>query len=375
MPRLLSDLEPAEVSLVGKGANKKKFLVFKSAGENGMSKALDLLKSKLDADTFAKVQTVLKDATAPGNSGMGAGDLPPKPDSATFKEGDDERTQAAMKAAARILAPHKDKLGKGHMDALAKELGMGMGEGEGGGKEAGMMNQPQEVKEEHHVAALEKAKQAYGAELAKMGYRKYPDQQPTQKGKPLEDDDDAGGEDVSKSAKVDLSAFPENQRAALELIFKNNEQLVKKNESLESEVKSLRDEKKLSEYREEAKNFTHLGADTEELATIMKSMSEKDPDGAEKMKAILKAANAQVKAGGSLYSEIGSRIAKSDAGSPDGKMRAMVDSFVQKSDGSKTREQIEDDLFVNNREYKRLYSEYMASHPGMKGGGWSEGQH
>jgi hypothetical protein len=379
MAKKLFDLDPAEVSLVGKGANKKRFLVYKS-GERVMPANIETLLKKADAKTIAHIEKILKNAP-PSNSGMTSEDLPPKPDSATFK--DDAQVQAAMKAAARILAPHKDKLSSDHMKTMSHDLGINTGEGQaavkpeaegpGGGNEptvAGkaQMAIPENVKEEHHAAALDMAQKAYSSHLEKMGYRKYDDQQPTQKSKEKENDDDDGGDDVSKSLKdFDLSKVPAAVREPLEAIFKSNQELVKKNETLSSQLAEEQDRRKQKEYVEKAQGFKHLGANTEELATTLKTIASRDPEAAAKVESVLKAADAQIKAGGALYGELGSRISKADAGSPEGQMKAMVEAHVAKSDGKQSKEEIADHLFRTNKEYKRLYSEYMNNHPGMKG--------
>lgn len=369
----LFDLDPAEVSLVGKAANKKKFLIYKSRKGNVMPE-IDLITP----EKMKKIDKVLKSMPAAMPLKKDAGDMPPRKDSAVFKdkeEGADggapavsERGQAAMKAAARILAPHKDELHKGHLEAVAHEIGMTDGPAE---KEGSQMAIPENVEDEHHVAALGEAQKAYSAHLEKMGYRKYPDQQPTQKKKPLEEDDkddESGEDDVSKTAVaksdtgLDLSAFPENQRAALELIFKSNSDLVKKNAELEKDLKHERDTRVMKDFQEKAKSFRHLGANTEELGTVLKSLSEKDPEAYGKMEAVLKAADAQIGMGADLFTERGTRISKSASGSPDAKLDALVDSVVQKSDGNKTREMIYDEV-LKSPEGQRLYAEMKASRP------------
>lgn len=320
------------------------------------------------------------------------GDLPPKPGSATFKEhqvGDvhggeaddrqplDDHAQAALKAVARILAPHKDKISHDHVGAVMQELGMGA-EHPGAGHEDGKveMNRaiPENVEEEHHIAALGEAEKTYKSHLEKMGYRKYPDPSLEQtnaevnKGKKHEDDDedddDDKGDDVSKVNKsaIDLSVFPEKQRAQLELIFKANTDLVEKNKSLETKnvelekvVKSEKDQRVLRDFQERVRSFKHLGAKSDELAAVMKSMSEKlDPKEFEKIESVLKAADAQLEEG-AIFGELGTRTAGTGNDS-DSALDKLVDSYVAKGDGKESREEIYDRV-CQTKEGKRLMAE------------------
>ena len=114
----LYELDPAEVSLVDKGANRKKFLIFKSKGKNmNPSKEIMDLVNRVPKEVIDRVEKVVK--------AVDAGDMPPKKDSAAFKEANvppgkneqagevapmSDRAMAAMKASARILAPHKDEI-------------------------------------------------------------------------------------------------------------------------------------------------------------------------------------------------------------------------------------------------------------------------
>lgn len=404
----LYDLTPAEVSLVGKGANKKKFLIFKSdKGNKSMPQADQEIRNLVNAvspQTMAKVEKILKTMKVK----KADGDMAPKKDSAVFKETHNvthdgesdraplsDRAQAALKAVARILAPFKDEISDDHLDAVQQEVGIAGEEpahkgddGEGGGDEGHEHIQmdvayPEGVEEEHHIGALNSAKKAYMSHMEKMGYRKYPDEQMAQKNKhgivedsEEGDDDDDEGEEVGKTAvkksAIDLSAFQPNQRAQLEMIFKSNtelaeqnKELVKKNATLETEIKAERDSRLLKDFEERAKGFKHLSANSGELAVVMKSMSEKDPEGLKKMEAVLKAADAQIALGADLFSERGSRQSGGNLNDADAQLERLVDSVVQKSDGSKTREMIYEEV-LKTKEGKRLMAETIRTSAGVK---------
>lgn len=422
----LSDLTPHEVSLVPRGANKKKFLIFKSRKGNEMSKTTEIqnMINAVDAKTMAGIDKVLKGMSkmgktkktegkeSPGDKAMKMkkmkkmkkdmnGDLMPRKDSAAFKDAGaanqatdegvshahtplSDRAQAALKATARILAPFKDEITDDHMDAIQGELGIGSNEdeetphdddeGEDGDVEMSAAY-PEEIEDEHHAEALDMAKKAYGAHLEKMGYRKYqdPSLEETNASKTVgkdadmdDDDEDEGEDDVSKVSKsADLSAFSQNQRGQLEAIVKShnaaleeNKVLVRKTADLEKQLKIERDERVLKGFKEQARSFKHLGADTDELAMVMKSMAETDPRSFEKIEAILKSADEQIRVG-SLFGESGSRQSRSGGNAPADKLDALVDSVVAKSDG-KTKEQVYDEV-LKTAEGKRLYAEYKAS--------------
>lgn len=378
----LYDLKAAEVSLVPRGANKKKFLVFKSDKGNCMPQPeqdIRKLIESVDPKTIAKVDEVLKSMTNKEEDGTEA------PLS--------ERAQAALKAVARILAPFKDEITDDHLDAVQDEVGIEPGEGEeptskddedgDGDEDVEMsMDKPEGVDDEHHKSAMDEAKKGYTAHLNKMGYEKYQSDQTLQKtrrGPEPEDDSDedddgdmddvnkiqeesVGKEAVTKSAEsLDLSAFPEKQRAQLEMIFKANQELVqkadaleKKNEALEKDLKIERDQRVLKEFQDKAKTFKHLGANTEELASVMKTLSETNKEAYDKIEGVLKAADAQIAQGADLYREIGTR-GSSPVGDAEAQLNALVESVVKKSDGSKTKEQVYDEV-CQTPEGKKLVS-------------------
>lgn len=401
----LFNLDPGEVSLVPRGANRKKFLVFKSLKGNEMPKKdqqdreiRNLIESVSPA-TMKKVDQVLKTLTAKRVRKDG-GDLMPTKDSRTYKEDDggdmgdgdvemaddkplSERAQAALKAMARIAAPFKDELTQKHLSAVAQEVGIG----EPAPTEApdektpsdekldkGLMDSesPEGIEGEHHAEALAMARKSYGEHLKKLGYRKYPDAEMQQKSKMEACDKDADSDEddeeeesvgkVNKSA-LDLSAFPKSQRSQLEMIFKAHQELVQKNEELEAELEKERDHRVSKEFAERARGFKHLGVDSNKLATVLKGLASKDADAYKEIEGILKSADKQIGAGG-LFGEIGSR--QSGTGDPSNasaRLDALVEQVVQKSDGAQTKEQAYDAV-LRTAEGKRLYKEYTSARPG-----------
>lgn len=374
------------------------------------------LINAVDAKTMDRIDKVLKSfgKESPGDSAEKThskktkkakdGDKMPGKNSATFKDNGAEdnadmdgkdsqrspmsdRAQAALKAVARILAPFKDEITDGHMDAVQNEVGIAgeTAKDEDGGEDVEMsMDAPEGVDPEHHNEAMGMAKKGYMSHMEKMGYRKYPDPaldktNATKTAKAKDDGEEEEEEEervgkVNKSADaLDLSAFPVSQRSQLEAIFKTavaateaNKELVKKNDDLQKQLHEERDIRVLKGFEERAKGFKHLGANSQELAVVMKSMAESDPKGFEKIESILKAADEQMRVaamtGGGLFNELGSRQSGGGVHGPGDKLDALVDQVVQKSDGAKSREQVYEEV-LKTAEGKRLYAEYKSARP------------
>ncbi len=400
----LYDLDPAEVSLVPRGANRKKFLVYKSLKGSEMGKKQDLeirnLINSVSPETMKKVDKVLKAMHAKAEKA--AGDMEPGKESSVYKMPEDgesapdhkplsDRAQAALKAIARIMAPFKDEITDEHVGAVAHEVGIGGSKSEPSDestpkdemekdddvmmeKEVGAI--PEGVKEEHHSEALEMAKKSYADHLHKMGYRKYPDAEMQQKSKDemckakdkkakdMEDEDEEEEESVGKVAKsagtLDLSAFPKEQRSQLEMIFKSNQDLVKKNLELEEALNTERDLRITKEFDERARTFKHLGVENAKLSKILKSLASTDVEAYKEVESVLKSADRQLGAG-NLYGEIGTRRSGSgDPSSAEARLDALVEQVVQKSDGAQTKEQAYEAV-LKTAEGKRLYGEFKAA--------------
>lgn len=376
--RRLYDLDPEEVSLVPMGANKKKFLIYKSAKGKTMPQkdpAKDLRDKirNVDPRKMLRVEKVIK-----GMRMTKSATESPEPVSReeTYKAETNsplsDGAQAALKAMARIAAPFNKELHAEHVGSVMKEVGIG-GDGgnEGEGKTDMGMQKPEGVADEHHQMASKAADQAYMGHLEKMGYRKYPDAEMQQKSMDDveksndEEDDEVEKSAVAKSAKgLDLSAFPKAQRPQLEKIFKSHQELVQKNLNLQTELKAERDHRTKKEFIAKAQSFKHLGADTEELASVMKTLSEVDHKAFEIVEKTLRAADTQISQG-ALFSNLGSSQSRAGgAGDAEAKLETLVDSVVQKSGNGKSRAEIYDDVIRNTPEGKRLYKEYKAGRPG-----------
>lgn len=306
----LHDLEAAEVSLVPKGANKRKFLIFKSREGNSMDKELVEMIRKGDPKAVKRVEKVLKDYCDMAEKSEEGGMM-------------DDRAMAALKAAARILTPFKDKLPGDLVGKVMNAAGMQMSGEEMNDsnapereensltKELGSMS-PEQVKDEHEIAAMKSATDAYNSHLQKLGYQKYPEGKLQMKSAESEEDGETEeDESVSKTAVVkadgslDLSAVSESVRPAIQAIYKSHQELVQKNAALEKKMADQASAVREKEIVAKAASFKNLGLAHEE---VVQTLKDADSVGTEAFTRVCKqfeTLETQAAQGG-LFREIGS---------------------------------------------------------------------
>jgi len=257
----LKDLDAVEVSLVPKGANKKRFLIFKE-DDSPMEEILKaVLETELDDEQ--KVEEVLKAAKLSG------------------------KAQNAVKGALRLLNAYKDELPKDIMKTLAELAGYG------------------------YPAPTEKAKEKKDEGEDKKKKYGYP--APTKK----------------EDGSWDFSGIPEEVRPAVEALWKEQQEAVKKAEELERVLKEERDKQLRKEFIQKAADeFTNLPVKPEEFGLVLKNLAEKAPEEYSKLEGVLKAANEAIEKG-ALYAEIG-RGGTSAGDSAVAKVEAMAAGLVQK---------------------------------------------
>jgi len=399
----LHDLETYEVSFVPKGANDKKFLVFKNLkGKKGMQSAqdlIDLVKKGADKETTARVQQVLKDysETAP----EGGGDAPAL----------SEKAKAALQAVVRILTPMKEELNpdliKQVLGAAGFELADGgvdksfpkMDDDEDGdeedseemekhfealpaeilsdmkdvlkGKESAEDEEVSKKVKGHIGEAMKAAGKMYKAHLQKLGYQKYPEAKMQFKSvakdfKQVDISDEAHAKGEAKpmdkvDKSFDLSKVDPKLRPQFEAIFKANKEAVEKAAKLEGELKVEREARRTKEFVEKAAAIG-VGGKTEDIAEILKSADEINPELSKKLEAILKGASEQIKAG-KLFTETGSGQGSSKPGSDaEAKLDDIAKSFVQKDANSTYAEAYAKALATP--EGQKLYQEFKNQRKG-----------
>lgn len=136
--RRLAELDTLEVSLVTKGANKKRFALIKSEGADMDAMIEAVLKVDLEGED--KVDAVLK------------------------AEGYSDKAQKAFKAMYKLAAGFKDEMPEGMMKRLAKMCGYGMEEQSATKKSADDLTKL-DPETRAQVEALFKAKEQSDAEV------------------------------------------------------------------------------------------------------------------------------------------------------------------------------------------------------------------
>lgn len=365
MAKHLHDLEAAEVSIVKRGANKRKFLVLKSA-DGGDSTVKKLMKMLMGADKNAMAK-VAKAVEGMGGTEPGAGI--------------DDRAQQALKAVGRILEPFKDQITDDMVDQVLSEIGIQCDDGGGmGGEEDGTADGdvakahmeamkewaiPEKIKSIHHTEAMKSAMGAYKSAVEKLGYAMYPSPQPDMTNKGA-DGADKGG-DVEKQAimksdgTLNLEAVPAEVRPAVELIYKA--QVAEKNraDSLAAELKKERDTRREKEFVAKADSFTHFSGDKAKLAKDLMALQDASQAAYDTMISNLELVEKQAKQiDQDIFREIGTGRAGITGGDAYAKIEALADGMVQKSTDGLTRDAAIQKV-LGTTEGKKLYAEYKST--------------
>jgi len=209
----LSDLEIPEVSLVPRGAIKKRFFIYKSEEGSSMEEILKaVLETELEDES--KVEEVLKAAKL------------------------SDKAKGAVKGALRLLNAYKDELPKDIMKTLAELAGYG------------------------YPAPTEKAKGKKNEEEEDKK-KKYGYPAPAKK----------------EDGSYDFSSIPEEVRPAVEALWKEHQEAVKKAEELEKVLKEERDKQLRKEFIQKAADeFANLPTKPEEFGLVLKGLAEKAPE-------------------------------------------------------------------------------------------------
>lgn len=379
----LYDLEPAEVSLVSKGANKKKFLIFKSAGGK-MPSAKEMIEQvrKANPEVMEKIDEILK-----AMPGMGA-------DAAGIESLMDPRVAMALKAVARILLPFKDQITIDQIDEVLAAIGVqGMDapmeeeviDGEGdevvegevpSGEEGdidmeGEEDGVAEIDKGHMEEAMKAADCAYKETMEKLGYEKYPTAKMSMKKmKKVSKNNDTQEGLVEKTAilkadgSLDLSAVPEAVRPAVELIYKGQQDAVKKAADLETQLKTERDERVNKELVAKADSWQHLGLPKEDVVASLKEANSLSKESFERVCKNFDTLNKQGKES-TLFKELGSnQEGKTGGGTTWESIEKSAMAVVEKS-GEKVSKEAAVEKFLQTKEGQRMYGEYKNERGGI----------
>jgi len=320
----LSDLTGYEVSLVPQGANKKKrFLITKEDGELTMDELLQqILKEGMkDEEATSEIAKAMDMS---------------------------EEQEKVFKAIMKIMESESCPLSK---EQLKKALA--------GGVEK--MDDEDEDKKD-----IEKEGNPFAD---KNKDKKDEDKKDIEKEEDEKDEENINkeGDTMSKVPVIkedgswDLSKVEKNLRPSLEVICKSNEQLTKTisiqkqiNETLADKLKASEDARILKEFVEKAESYGHLGDSALDLAKILKTAHDADPENCIAIESVLKAANNKINES-SLFEEAGSNGGfDSIAGSAWGKIEKHADELVKHD--SKINHADAIDLVL--KRHPELYSEY-----------------
>jgi len=155
--------------------------------------------------------------------------------------------------------------------------------------------------------------------------------------------------------KIDLTTLPPEVKEQIDQLFKSQEEAIKKAEALEASLNEEKDKRLTEEALAIAKGFSHLPIKPEDFAKVIKELKATAPGSWAEVEKALTAAD-KVIAEGKLFEEIGSG-ARTTVSSIMGKINAMADGIIQKSEIKLTREQAIDKVLKDN---PALYNDYLA---------------
>ena len=312
MTTKLTGIRTDEVSLVGKGANRKRFLLTKSK-EGTMD---DLIKELLEEVKALE-----------GEEGMVA----------EFKKAEMSDSEiATAQAALRLLSKVADKFKKSGVMLKAFE------------KEP----QKAEVTAETAGEFLKAAKPEQRPAIAKAAGL-----EPDRFALAFEKDKSKDHPLLKADGTLDIDQVPEALRPAMTLLFKESSDTKVKLEKAEEEIRKAKEEKSKQVWLEKAAEFKDLpNTNVEELATTLRKLDDADHDSAEKLLKQLRA-NKEAIEKGELFKEKGRNGDGIIAGSAVEKVTQMANSLVQKNDKMTEAEAIAKILNDNPLLYKEYTKE------------------
>lgn len=173
-------------------------------------------------------------------------------------------------------------------------------------------------------------------------------------GKTVEPNQDDGSK-TNEPAQAAEGEGNDSEEGMSKSLKKRFEDLEKRNQELEDKIKKQKDESEKAEFVKKAESLDHLGINADEVGGIMKSIHDTNPEYAEKLEAVLKAANEQVKKGG-LFAENG---IDGGAGESDivKRVNAMADEACKKRAGLTHEKAVMEVLRDNPDMYKEYRSQ------------------
>lgn len=300
----LENLDTLGVSLVKKGANRKR-LVAKEEGA-------------MDADTIEVLKTILEDVKAENES-----------NSDEILKSVDAKAQGAVSGIARLMSAFKDVLTAEHFAKAAELAGMG-----------------EVVK---NLPGVDQPCAADGTVVKKKG--KVTVAAPAA----AENAPDAGYGAHMKS----FDQLPEDVRAELKKLWKENEETKKKADEAEERSKKLESESMTKSFiRKAEKEYAHVpGQSAEGLGSLLKALHDQNPETAAKVEELLKSAEAVI-GKSELFKEYGSSHV--GAGGSAAQLEELAKSYIAKGDTKLSYAEAYSKALAEN---PALYAQYLKENP------------
>lgn len=299
----LEELETLGVSLVHRGANRKRFAFFKS--EEGQEMEEDeILEAvvKTATDDEQRLESVMKDKEM------------------------SKKARSAMKGMLRIANAFKDELPDDMLHLLAELSGR---------------PEPKKKKDgdkDEDMKAGKKAKSAKKKEEGTMQEEKV-------------------------EAKKSLDDMPAEVKAQIDGLWKKNKEAVEKAEQLEAVLKAERNERRKKEFIEKAsKEYSHIPGESIALAEIIKSAYDSSETLGKAFEQILAGAEKAISAG-AVFEEAGTS-ATQEGGDAWGRIEKAAQEVVVKSGDKMTKAAAVDFVMRNQPE---LYNEYLKENTAQSG--------
>lgn len=297
---VLENLETVGVSLVKRGANKKKFAFSKS-------------EEQMDSETVEILKTILEEMPSEKESKV----------EELFKESLPEEVRSALKGAFRLLDSYKD--------SLPEDLKMKISDLLSDKKEESEKESKEESEEEDYKE--DDKKNSYGEGMEKK-------------------------EETVKKEDI-LESVPEELKAKIESLWKSNEEAIKKAEALEAVLKAETDKRITSEFIKKSKEeFSSIPFESEKLGVLLKSVHEFSENLGKELESLLKSSNELIEKG-DAFKEFGTSQSTSSSSVSD-EVAAKAKQLVEKSDNTLSFSQAYDKILSSD---PSLYLRYLNDNP------------
>lgn len=314
---LLTNVKTAKVSLVKRGANKRRFALFKSEQEMDpeFQEILEAIM-EIEAENEDQIEEIFKQ------------------DKLTSKEIN------AVKGVLRMVSGFKDKLPKDVMSKLAALAGYPT-------PAKKQKKTPEEIEGEKKKEK-EKAKKQKDKEKEKDKY-----------GYPMMKALESLPEERRDELEPIVKALDEAYAEQIEKADAERKDAEKETAEIKKALKDERDTRQLQEWIAKADtDLSHYpGASAEELGAQLKKLHDVDADFAEKEFERMKAASEALKQSDLLKEAGGNRA---PTGSAYQKIQELTKAKIQKSAGEMTEEQAEVEIM---NEHPALYEKYLEENP------------